>query len=103
MSVNTERREIPYHEHFIIVRLLRAHMDEYPGRVKALVAFGDLVTGGDTFDIDLLEIIEGWEGKRFGRFSRTEDLPLRGELRLYFLTLQEFQNSSVVQEPEERQ
>ena len=102
MPENTERHEISYHEYRVIARLLRAHVDEYPDRVKAMVAFGDLVTRGDTFDIDLLEIVSGWKDKRFGRFSRSEDLPLRGELRLYVLTPQEFEDPSVIQEPEER-
>jgi hypothetical protein len=102
MQENTEQHEISYHEYRVIARLLRAHADEYRNRVKAMVAFGDLVTSGDTFDIDLLEVVEDWEDRRFGRFSRSEDLPLRGELRLYFLTPQEFENPSVIQEPEER-
>jgi hypothetical protein len=102
MQENTERHQISYHEYRVIARLLRAHVDEYQDRVKAMVAFGDLVTRGDTFDIDLLEVVEGWEEKRFGRFSRAEDLPLRGELRLYFLTPREFEDPSVIQVPEER-
>jgi hypothetical protein len=102
MQENTERREIAYHEYRVIARLLRAHVDEYQDRVRAMVAFGDLVTSGDTFDIDLLEVVEGWEDRRFGRFSRSEDLPLRGELRLYFLTPQEFEDPSVIPEPEEQ-
>lgn len=102
MQENTEQGEISYHEYRIIARLLRAHVDVYQERVKAMVAFGDLVTGGDTFDIDLLEVVDGWEERRFGRFSRTEDLPLRGELRLYFLTPEEFKDPSVIPEPEEQ-
>jgi hypothetical protein len=102
MRENTVRHEISYHEFHIIARLLRAHVDEYQDRVKAMVAFGELVTSGDTFDIDLLEVVEGWEEKRFGRFSRTEDLRLRGELRLYFLTPKEFEDPSVIRSPEER-
>jgi len=103
MREHPERCEIPYHEYRAIDRLLRAHVDQYNDRVKAMVAFGDLVTTGNTFDIDLLEIVEGWDDKRFGRFTRTDELPLRGELRLYFLTPQEFQNPEVIQEAEERQ
>ena len=102
MQENTERHEISYHEYRVIARLLRAHVDEYHDRVRAMVAFGELVTSGETFDIDLLEVVEGWEDRRFGRFSRSEDLPLRGELRLYFLTPEEFEDPSVIQEPEEQ-
>jgi hypothetical protein len=67
-----------------------------------MVAFGDLLTQENAFDIDLLEIVDGWEERRFGRFVRQEDLPLRGELRLYFLTPEEFTNPAVIERPEER-
>src|ERR1051326_3929802 len=102
MQENTERPEISYHEFRIIARLLQAHTEEYRDRLKAMIAFDDLVTRGDTFDIDLLEIIEGWNDRRFGEFARTADLPLRGRLRLYFLTPEEFESPAVIEEPEER-
>lgn len=102
MRENTDLHEISYHEYRVIARLLRAHLEAYQDRLKAMVAFGDLVTTGETFDIELLEIIEGWEDKRFGEFSRSEDLPLRGSLRLYFLTPEEAENPAVIEDAEEQ-
>jgi len=100
--VNTERREIPYEEYRVITHLLRRHLEQYQDRLRAMVAFGDLLTQWDEFDIDLLEIIEGWDDKRFGQFSGQADPALRGKLRLYFLTPEEFENPAVIQEPGER-
>jgi hypothetical protein len=94
---------ISYHEYRVIAHLLRTHADEHQQRLKAMVAFGELVTRGDTVDIDLLEIVEGWHGKRYGVFSEAADLPLRGELRLYFLTPEEFRDPGVIPEAAERQ
>jgi hypothetical protein len=100
--VNTERREIPYEEYRVITHILRRHLEQYQDRLRAMVAFGDLLTQWDEFDIDLLEIIEGWDDKRFGQFSGQADPALRGKLRLYFLTPEEFENPAVIQEPGER-
>jgi hypothetical protein len=102
MEAATQRQEISYHEYRVIAHLLRAHLKEHQNRLKAMIAFGDLVTRGDTFDIDVLEIVEGWEGTRFGRFSGPAELPLRGELRLYFLTPEVFENPVLIEDPEER-
>jgi len=103
MEGTVERLEIPYHEYRVIAHLLRAHVDEHGGRLKAMIAFGDQVVGGATYDIDLLEVVEGWEGKRYSEFSRSRHLPLRGTLRLYFLTPEVFENPSLIEDPDERQ
>jgi hypothetical protein len=102
MQDSTELREISYHEYRIIARLLQAHVDQYGDRLKAMIAFGGLLTQWDVFDIDLLEVIQGWEGKRFGEFSAEADPALRGKLRLYFLTPEEFENPAIIGETEER-
>jgi hypothetical protein len=102
MPVKNERREIPYEEYRIIARLLQAHVDQYGDRLKAMIAFGDLLTQWDAFDIDLLEVIQGWEGKRFGEFSSAAEPALRGKLRLYLLTPEEIESPALIQEPEER-
>jgi len=103
MEPNILRPEISYHEYRVIAHLLRAHVAEHQNRFKAMIAFGDLVSRGDTFDIEILEIVEGWEGKRFGQFAGPAHLPLRGELRLYFLTPTEFENPAVIEPVAERQ
>jgi hypothetical protein len=102
LEESRQRPEISYHEYRVIAHLLRAHVDEHKTRLKAMIAFGDLVTRGDTFDIDLLEIVEGWEGTRFGQFSGPAHLPLRGKLRLYFLTPEVFQDPALIDDPAER-
>lgn len=101
--MSVQAREIPYHEYRIITLLLRAHLVELRGRLKAAIAFGELLVQPDAFDIDLLEIVEGWEDKRFGQFADLPDPSPRGTLRLYFLTPEEFQNPRVIPDPEERQ
>jgi hypothetical protein len=96
---------IPYEERRAIGKLLDAHVAEYGDRLRAVVAFGDLVTLGRTFDIDLLEVVESWDGARDGRvgfFRSTSELPLRGELRLYFLSPEEFENPGVVPDEADR-
>jgi hypothetical protein len=102
MPVNTERREIPYFEYRVIADLLRAHVEQYGDRLKGMVVFGDLLTQWDAFDIELLEIIEGWEDNHFGEFAELPNLPMRGRLRLYFLTPEEFENPTSIQDSKER-
>lgn len=94
--------DISYHEYRTIAQLLQAHAAEHGHRLRAMVAFGELVTTDSSVDIDLLEIVEGWEGKRLWPFSSTPELPLRGQLRLHFLTPEEFENPGLVQEPDEQ-
>ena len=86
MLAQSDRPEISYHEYRLIAHLLRRHVDEYGDRLKALVAFGDLVTSGDTFDIDLLEIIDGLNEAHFAQYRGFDGLPGRGTLRLYALS-----------------
>jgi hypothetical protein len=103
MEENNQAREVPYHEYQIIADLLRAHTDAHEGRLKAVVAFGDVVTRGASYDIDLLEIVEGWNGARVAEFDSTADLPLRGKLRLYFSSPEDFQDPKRIEDPTERQ
>jgi hypothetical protein len=97
-----ETSRIPYLEYRSIGTLLRAHVDSYGENLRAVVAFGELVTTGQTFDIDLLEVVDGWEGGRLGEFGTSADLPLRGRLRLHFLTPQEFEDPTVIADLAER-
>jgi hypothetical protein len=102
VELNKPPREISYHEYRTIAQLLQAHAAEHEDRLRAMIAFGDLVAVEGSVDIDLLEIVEGWQGKRLWPFSSTAELPLRGRLRLYFLTPEEFEDPAVIQDPEER-
>src|SRR4051794_36394434 len=90
----THESNIPYEEYRAIAQLLRAHVDEHKGKLRAMVAFGELVTGGDTYDIDLPEVVEDWKGSHYFEFGSTADLPLRGKLRLYFLRPEELVDPS---------
>jgi hypothetical protein len=94
---------ISYHEYRVISHLLTEHVRELQTRLKAMVAFGELVTSGETADIDLLEIVDGWRGKRYGEFSGTAaGLPLRSRLRLHVLTPEELEDPGVIRDPDER-
>jgi hypothetical protein len=96
---------IPYEERRAIGKLLDAHFDAYKGRLRAMIVFGDLVTTGQTYDIDLLEVVDGWSSSqqgRLGEFRSSADLPLRGRLRLYFLAPQEFEHPEQILDERER-
>ena len=86
-----EQARIPYEEYKAITELMHAHVKTHEGRLRALVAFGNLVTRGDTFDIDLLEVVENWRGETRAVFGSSSALILRGQLRLHLLTPEEFE------------
>ena len=81
---------IPYQEYRAINELMGAHPQELKSNLKALVAFGEIVATGESQDINLLEIVAGWQGPRHVSYGSTTALPLRGRLHLYFLTPEEF-------------
>ncbi len=97
MAYETETaRRIAYDEYRAITTLMHAHLQTHEGRLRALVAFGDLVTRGGTFDIDLLEVVEDWKGQASVAFASSQELPLRGQLRLHLLTPEEFEHSETL-------
>ena len=83
---------IPYQEYRAISELMNAHPQELNGRLRALIAFGEIVATGDSYDINLLEVVDGWQGQRHVSYSSTASLPLRGRLHLYFLTPEDFEH-----------
>lgn len=87
-----ETIRIPYEEYRAIGELFRAHLKTHEKQIRAVVAFGPLVTHGDTHDIDLLEVVDDWQGPSSVTFSSTAALPLRGLLRLNVLSTQDFEN-----------
>lgn len=87
-----EQVRIPYEEYKAIGEIVSAHLRTHEGKLRAIVAFGDIVTRGNTFDIDLLEVVEGWQGPSSLVFASTSELPLRGQLRLYLVTPEEFEH-----------
>lgn len=95
---------IPYEEFRAINKVLDAHSASYGDRLCAAVAFGGLLTGGLSYDIDLLEVIEGWDSShgRIGIYESSPELPLRGQLRLYILTPEEFADPQSIADEMER-
>ena len=89
-------RRIPYEEYKAIGELMHAHLRTHEGQLRAMVAFGDILTRGGTFDIDVLEVVEGWQGPASVVFASSAELPLRGQLRLYLLTPEEFEHSETL-------
>ena len=87
---------IPYEEYRAIGELFRAHLKTHEKQIRAVVAFGPLVTRGDTYDIDLLEVVDDWKGPLSVTFSSTAALPLRGVLHLNVLSTQDFESPSQV-------
>lgn len=85
-------RRIPYEEYKAIGELMHAHVKTHEKQLRAMVAFGDILTRGGTYNIDLLEVVENWQGPRSVVFASSPELPLRGELRLYLLTPEEFED-----------
>lgn len=93
---------IEYIEMRAIVDLMESHIEEFKDKLKLMLAFGDLVTSGNTYDVDLLEVIDGWDGPSQAIFPSTTDFPLRGQLRLHILTPQEFENAHGIEDSKER-
>lgn len=94
MATNDEdsQRQIPYFEYSIINQIAHAHAKQLGKKLRVLVVFGEIKTTDDAYDIDLLEVVEGWaEGDRVAEFGKNGLLPLRGILRLWFLTPEEFE------------
>jgi hypothetical protein len=46
--------------------------------------------------------VEGWKGPRLATFRGDSHLPLRGGLRLYFLSAEEFRSPRIIIDPEDR-
>ena len=89
-----EAVRIPYTEYRAAGELLRAHLKTHEKQLRALIAFGPLVTRGSTYDIDLLEVVDGWAGPHFVTFRSTTELPLRGLLRLNVVSTQDLETPS---------
>ena len=92
---------IPYQEYRAISDLMNAHPQEMNGSLRALIVFGEIVATGESHDINLLEVVDGWQGPRHVSYGSTEALPLHGRLHLYFLTPEEFEQPSPEPVPEQ--
>ncbi len=83
---------ISYFEYKAINELMHSHSAEFGRDLRTIVVFGPLLTGQETFDIDLLEVVDNWQGPQTMTFDSTPSLPLRGTLRLHFLSSAAFEN-----------
>ncbi len=92
MAVELVGSNISYFEYKVINELMHSHVEEFGNDLRAIIAFGPLVTGGETFDIELLEVVNQWQGPEFMPFSSTSSLPMRGRLLLHFLSTADFEN-----------
>lgn len=92
MALMVNGSGISYFEYKVINELMHAHIEEFGADLRAIIAFGPLVTGRETFDIELLEVINGWQGPEFMPFGSTSSLPTRGKLLLHFLPTKDFEN-----------
>ncbi len=93
-----ETVRIPYDEYRAIGELFRAHLKTHEKQLRAMIAFGPLVTRGGTFDIDLLEVVDGWKEPSTITFRSTAALPLRGLLRLNILSTQDFEQPGKIED-----
>lgn len=92
MAYDIGSGNISYFEYKAINELMHAHLDEFGKDFRAMIVFGPLLTGQETFDIDLLEVVDNWQGPQTMAFDSTPSLPLRGTLRLHFLSSAAFEN-----------
>ena len=83
---------ISYFEYKVINELMHSHIEEFGADLRAIIAFGPLVTGQETFDIELLEVVSEWQGPARMSYGSTSSLPTRGKLLLHFLPAKEFEN-----------
>ena len=91
-------RRIPLRELDVMLDLIEAHQEIHSEKLYAVIAFGDILSDDYSYDIDLLEVVKDWEGPRSATFASSEQLPLRGTLRLYFLKPEEFEDPNSIQE-----
>ena len=61
----------------------------------AIIAFGKLKTEGGTFDIELLEVIDGWQGPARFQSESSADLPMRGKIYFHFMSSADFEREAL--------
>lgn len=92
MAPTVSGNGISYFEYKVINELMHSHIEEFGDGLRAIIAFGPLVIGSETFDIEMLEVIDNWSGPELMPFDSTSSLPTRGKLLLHFLPTTEFEN-----------
>ena len=94
MAIPTELHEIPYSEYNVINELVHSHRRELGQKLRAIIAFGALKTEGSTYDIELLEVVDEWQGQSKMQFGSSLDLPMRGRLYLHFMSSVQFESAN---------
>ena len=92
MAYDIGSDNISYFEYKAINELMHSHSEEFGKDLRAMIVFGPLLTEQNTVDIDLLEVIDNWQGPDELSYGSTQSLPLRGTLRLHFLSSSAFEN-----------
>lgn len=95
-------RRIPYREFDALAKLVEAHLRDEKNKLRAAIAFGDILTDETSYDIDLLEVFDAWQGSHYAELDSSAGLPLRGKLRLYFLSSEEFENPNSIKDEARR-
>ena len=93
MSSEETLHKISYFEYKVINELMHAHVAELGKTLRAIIVFGKLKTEGGTFDIELLEVVDGWEGPPRVQSGSTADLPTRGKIYFYFMSSADFEQA----------
>ena len=101
MDSDATLNSIPYFEYKVINDLVHSHMKEFKSNLRAVIAFGALKTTGETYDIELLEVVDVWEGQAQFQSGSSASLPMRGKLYLDFLPSAEFERVAEGDETEE--
>ena len=93
MELKPELHKIPYFEFRTINQLVHAHSDELGKALRIVIVFGDLITMGKTFDIELLEVIDDWNGPDSFYASSSDELPMRGKVFFHILSTMQFEEA----------
>ncbi|MBC8230540.1 hypothetical protein H8E77_13415 [bacterium] len=82
-------------EYLIVNKLIETHRKLHKDKLAAAVVYGPLAKGESTGDIDILEIVEGWQKAEVNpdaiNFGVARELLQRGKLRLLFLAPEEIE------------
>ena len=71
---------------------MHTHSDEMGKDLRAVIVFGDLITVGETFNIELLEVIDTWTGPDSFYASSSAEVPMRGKVFFHFLSTLQFED-----------
>ncbi len=103
MNAGVNTHEIPYFEYKAINSLVHSHVEELGTGLRAIIVFGALKTVGETYDIELLEVVDDWQGLPKYQAGSTSDFPMRGKLYMDFLPSGDFDKVGLGPESQQTQ